>query len=482
MPTIVERLADFTHASRFEALPEDVVVESKRTVLDSIGCALAAIDEPKGRIGIQFGRMLGGGTGGATIMGTGEQVSVFGAAFANAELINTLDFDTILPPGHVTPFVLPGAIAVGESVRASGKALVLATAISHEMSFRMGKGMDYLRDTKDGKVDPPPIFGYSSTIFGGTAAAARLRGLSREVIGHALGIAASIAPVNSHWPWFKHVPISTIKYQLAGQLAQSALTASFLAELGHIGDWQLLDDREFGFPRFIGTRRWEPEKIVDRLGEEWGFAAAMAYKPYPHCRIMHALMGAMTRVLDENDIKPSEIDGIKVFIEGFAEQPAWVNREINHVHEGQFSMAHGIALAAHRIRPSKAWQDPKHVFDPSVLALMNKVEHTVHPDYVKLRAGNAAAQPARVEITARGTTLVGEQHYPKGSRSPDPTSYMTDDELIAKFRVNAEGVLSDRVAIEVVDEVMNLERVGDVGTVMRKLGTATREERRQVAA
>jgi hypothetical protein len=29
---------------------------------------------------------------------------------------------------------------------------------------------------------------------------------------------------------------------------------------------------------------------------------------------------------------------------------------------------------------------------------------------------------------------------------------------------------------------MNLERVGDVGTVMRKLGKAAREERRQVAA
>jgi 2-methylcitrate dehydratase PrpD len=159
-----------------------------------------------------------------------------------------------------------------------------------------------------------------------------------------------------------------------------------------------------------------------------------------------------------------------------------VNREIKHVHEGQFSMAHGIALAAHRIPPSKAWQDPKHVFDPSVLALMSKVTHEVHPDYVKLRTGNAAAQPARVEIKARGKTFVGEQQYPKGSRSPDPTSYMTDEELIAKFRVNAEGVLTDRVAAEVVDAVMNLERVGDITTIMRKLGRTARGERRQVAA
>ena len=43
MPTIIEQLADFAHDSRFETLPDDVVLESKRTVLDSIGCALAAV-------------------------------------------------------------------------------------------------------------------------------------------------------------------------------------------------------------------------------------------------------------------------------------------------------------------------------------------------------------------------------------------------------------------------------------------------------
>ena len=53
---------------------------------------------------------------------------------------------------------------------------------------------------------------------------------------------------------------------LGGNLTQSALTASFMAELGHTGDMQILDDREFGYARFIGTRRWLPEEITTNLG------------------------------------------------------------------------------------------------------------------------------------------------------------------------------------------------------------------------
>lgn len=479
--TLVEQLAAFARESEFARLPAPVVGECKRIVLDSLGCALAAVDEPKGRIGIQYGCMTGG-TGNATIIGTGHRVSIFGAAFANGELINALDFDAVLPPGHVTPYVLPGALAVGESLAVSGKALINAVAVAHEMSYRIGKAMDYLRDTKDGKVSPPPVFGYSSTVFGATAAIVMLKSLPDAVLAHALGIAGSIAPVQSQTAWFQHAPSSTIKYLHAGALTQAAMTAAHMAELGHRGDVAILDDREFGFPRFIGTRRWEPERITDELGGEWRFPAEQAFKPYPHCRILHALLGCMTDVLDRHDIKPDEIDGIKAWVEGFTEQPVWLNRNIERPFDAQFSIAHGLAFGAHRIPPGKAWQDPALVFSPSVLKLMDKVVHEVHPNYVEILTSHGASRPARVEIQARGQTFVGEQRYPKGSPSPEPWSYMSDDELAAKFRSNAEGVLSAADIDVVVDEVQNLERVSDFGAVMRRFAPSAVSMQRALAA
>jgi len=468
--TIVQQLADFTTDCRFAELPPGVVEESKRIVLDSIGCAMAGIDHPKGRAGIDYGRLTGGGSQEATIIGTGDQVSIFGAAFANGELINALDFDSILPPGHVTPYVLPGALAIAEAIGASGTDLIVAVALSHEMSYRIGKAMDYLRDTKDGKASPPKVFGYSSSIFGATAAIARLRRLPNEIVPHALGIAGCIAPVNSHWAWVQHAPSTTIKYLLAGALTQAAMTAAHMAELGHRGDLQVLDDREYGFPRFIGSSRWEPASITDQLGIEWRFPAETSYKPYPHCRVMHALLDTIIEIVEQNDIRPEEIDGIKMSIEGFTEQPIWLNNDIEHVVDAQFSMAHGIALGAHRLPLTKIWQDPEVVFSPSVMGLMRKVTHEPHPDYVKHLSNNPASRPARVELKARGQTFVGERLYPKGSPSSDPASTMTTEELVQKFRRNAEGVIAPAKLGAVVNSFLNLEKVNDVGVLMRELG------------
>ena len=166
-------------------------------------------------------------------MGTSDRVSLFGAAFANGELINALDFDAILPPGHVSPYVLPGAMAAAEVFKISGKRLLEAIASSHEMSFRLGAAMDNQRDTEDGKLVKLAAFGYASSIFGATAAIGHVKGYSRETLAHALGIAGLISPVNPQLGYFEHPPSATVKYLMAGMLVQQALTAAYSAELGH---------------------------------------------------------------------------------------------------------------------------------------------------------------------------------------------------------------------------------------------------------
>lgn len=468
--SLIEQLAAFSAHTTFETLPPEVAHECKRILLDSIGCALAATEEMKGRAGIRYGQQLGAVGAPATILGTPHRVSPLGAAYANGELINTLDMDAVLPPGHVSPYVLPGALAVAESTGASGKRLIEALALSHEMSNRLGKAMDYLRDTKDGKVNPPKIFGYSSTVFGATAAIGKVKGLDIHLMAQALGIAGCVAPVNSQVAWFQHAPSSTIKYLHAGVLVQAAFTAALMAEFGHRGDVQVLDDREYGFPRFIGTSKWDPEAITRGLGDDWRFPLEASYKPYPHCRILHALLDVMGEIIDTHRIRPEEIDSVKVYVEGMVEQPIWLNRRIEHVQDAQFSIAHGIALGAHRIKPGKAWMDPDHVFSPSVLRLMDKVTHEVHPDYVKLLTSQGASRPAKLELRARGQLFVGEKRYPKGSPSPDPSTTMTDAELIAKFMHNADGVLTATQAHRVVELTMDLEHVKNVADLVRQAG------------
>ncbi|MGW1092959.1 MmgE/PrpD family protein [Streptomyces sp. NPDC002596] len=469
-PTLTQRLADFTAATSYNDLPEEVANDSKRVLLDSIGCALAAVGEPRGRIGIEYAGLQSGTDESATILGSDRRSSVFGAAFANGELINTLDFDAVLPPGHVAPYVIPGALAVAEERGASGKDLITAVALAHEITHRFGKSMDYLRGTKDGKTALAPVVGFSSTIFGATAAIGKLRGLSAPTLAHGLGIAATSSPVNAHRAWIAHAPSSTAKYHLqAGTLAQTALTASWMAELGHRGDLQVLDDAEVGYRRFIGTDRWVPENLTDGLGTRWDFPAQHSYKPYPHCRILHAPLDALIEIVEKHDIKPQEIEAIRVWGEGWVMEPVWLSREVEHVHDAQFTIAHGIAVGAHRITPGNGWQDPNLVFGSSVRTLMDKVTYAPHPDYVTALEANPSARPTRVEVTARHTTYTAERSFPKGSLSPDPATYATTEDLVGKFRHNASGVLGEADTDQAVDALLNLESAGDVRTVLRAL-------------
>ncbi|TDO51575.1 2-methylcitrate dehydratase PrpD [Kribbella sp. VKM Ac-2527] len=462
-------LAQFVSQTSFDALPSDVVHETKRILLDSIGCALAAGGQLKGRAGIEYAQLLGGMDSTATIFGSSQRSSILGAAFANGELINALDFDAVLPPGHVSPYVLPGALAVAEAEGSSGKQLITAIAIAHELANRFGKAMDYIRDVRRGEVTMPPVLGYTSTVFGAAAAIASLWGASEETTRHALNIAGAISPVNSHRSWLEHTPVATIKYTMAGPLVHSALTAAYMASLGHRGDPNLLDDSEFGYPRFIGTSRWQPEALTAELGQTWSFQRENSFKHYPHCRALHGLLDLLGETVESHSIDPSEIDEIRAWGEGHVERASWLTNEISDPVDAQFSIAHGLSVGAHRIPPSKAWQDEDVVFDAKVAQLMGKVVYARHPDWVEAMVTDPAARPSRIEIDARGETFVAELRYPKGTNTDDSLG-TADDDLFEKFRVNAMGVLDSEQIEHCIATAMSLETVEDVSTVLKEFG------------
>jgi 2-methylcitrate dehydratase PrpD len=467
--TLVEAVAAFVQDTRYEELPPVVIEETKKIILDSLGCGLAAVDTPNGRIGIDYGRKLGGAATEATIIGVREKSSIFGASFANGELINALDYDGVLPPGHVTPYVLPVALALAEMDEASGQHFIVAMAVAHELTYRFGKAMDYLRDITGSEVRLPSVYGYSSAIFGAVAGLAKLRPGGVEIAANALGMAAAISPVNSQAAWFEQAPVSTVKYTMPGVVVQSALTAYFMAKMGHRGNIGILDDRDHGYPRFIGTKRWQPERLVEGLGNVWGFPPAQSYKPYPHCRIFHGLLDGLREIIEEHGITPNEIDKIKAWGEGFVTKPVWLNQQIETPVDAQFSVSHGLAVAAHGIPPGRRWQDPDVICCPSIIALMKKVEFSPHPDYAKLIAKYPACRPARVVVFARGREYETEHLYPKGSNAGGAKSALSVEELTTKFADNASGVLSEEnidIAVEKILSLEGQERVNDLMALM----------------
>jgi 2-methylcitrate dehydratase PrpD len=462
--TTISQLADFVDGTGFADLPASVVSETKRLLLDSIGCALAGVTSDKGKWGLAFARAFFAGLPQATVIGFGDRLSVPGAAFVNGELINGLDYDAGMHPGHVSPFVIPPSLAVAELKKATGKELITACALAHELSNRIGGAMGTFRDIVDGKVRFPAVTGYSFSVFGGAAGVAKLERFSKDQLAQTLGLAGHISPMQAQTTLIKNTPPTTAKYLLAGWASQAAITAAYLIRAGHRGDTSILDG-DWGYWRFAGSSRWDADAAVAALGKEWRFQKTVRYKPYPCCRIMHGALDALAAILSRNGLSPREIDGIHACLEASCTEPIFNNREIANQVDAQFSVAYNLAVLSFGIKPGIRWQEWDTMNDPEIRRFMDKVTFEPHPDYVAALQKNSQARISRVAVSARGRTFVEEREFPKGTPSPDPVTTMTDEELLAKFQDNASRILPARKAIEAGSRLLDLESVGDVASI-----------------
>ena len=195
-----------------------------------------------------------------------------------------------------------------------------------------------------------------------------------------------------------------------GPVAQAALTAAHMAFLGHRGDPAVFDDPEFGYRRFIGSARWQPERLVGGIGRDWRFQRENSFKVYPHCRAPMA-SDLLTGILDENGIATSEIEAVRAWGEGHTERPCWTTKAIDDPVDAQFSTSHGLAVGAQRLPNSKVWQSPEVVFDPQVLGLMDKVSFHVHPDWASSIVNDPATR-CRKRAAASGPDLTRSRKYP----------------------------------------------------------------------
>lgn len=463
------QLAAFVDATKFSDLPENVVKETKRILLDSMGCALGGVTSDKGKWGLDYVRAFFSGPPQATAIGFGDRLSVPGAAFINAELIYSLDHDVTMTPGHVSPFIIPPILAVAEQKKISGKDLITACALAHELSNRIGANLGTFRDVVDaGKSSFPLIDGYSACVFGGTAAVAKLEQMSKDQLAQAMGMAGYIAPMQAHTTMIKNVPPTTAKHLLGGWASQAQITAAYLIKAGHRGDVNILDG-DWGFWRFAGCSKWDAAAAVAGLGEEWRFPKTIRFKAYPCCGIVRGGLDCLAAIIKKNNLRPGEIESLHAYIEPSCIEPVFHNRNIQNQIDAQFSVAYNLSVLAFGGKPGPGWHDWNTLNDPAIRQFMNKVTFEPHPGYAEAMKKNPQARIAKVEVSARGRTFVEERAFAKGSPSPDPSTLMTDDDLITKFKTNASLILTAGKMNEACRQLMELESVGDVGVLMQLL-------------
>lgn len=453
MKMVTDAFLDLAMNTGYDDIPENVIHEAKRILLDGIGNALGGIASDKGKIGVAFARKAGG-TPESTLIGVGGKYSAPVAAFANAELLNGLDMD---PIPHIPPILVPSVLAVAEAEKAGGKDLLRATVVGFDVAGRLSRVLLSIMGAsliKYGKT--PDVFGNSNEhIIGAAVGNAMLMKLDRERTSHALGISAYYCSLPVCRDWESTMPKSMIKYVPVSWIAQGAVQAAMMAREGYTGNAYTLDS-PYGFPLIYCREEgiWDPEKVIADIGTDWRILATQ-YKPYPCCRYLHAILDVFYRMKDKYDLAASDITAIRCHTGKFVAHPD--QYAINNQIDAQFSGPYNMALAAFGYKPGPLWQDKHSLTDPRVLEFMQRVTMHVAPEYGQYRAKDPNTWYGRVEIDMKdGRTLSEETVYPRGCGVPG--FQLTDEEMKDRFRTCASVIIPDSKIERAIDIIMNLEK------------------------
>jgi 2-methylcitrate dehydratase PrpD len=413
-----QSLARFITESRFEALPEALRHEGRRSILNHIGCALGVARDPAVVTALEIMRESSGKAV-ASVYGQREKLGVMEAAFVNAIASNLLDYDdthlrTVI---HPSAPVAPAVFALAEETGATGAEVLHAFLLGGEVACRIGNAVSPGHYARGWHITA------STGVFGAAAAAARLLRLSAEQTADALGIAASQSGsiVENLATAAKNIGV--------GNAARNGILAARFAARGYRAA-PLSIEGPLGWARAMGDEA-QVKEITEGLGQRWEIARN-TYKPYAAGIVFHAVIDACLELRETLGAMVAQI--ARVTVAGDALLLARGDRVVRNERDTRVSIHHcaGIALALGRADVAD-FEMPA-VQDTELAALRAKV---VAECDASLPRG-----AARVTIAlANGSTHQAYVEHPRGSAERP----LSDAELAAKYRANAVlgGMTSD---------------------------------------
>jgi 2-methylcitrate dehydratase PrpD len=467
MTSLTQTLADFTVGTRFDDLPDSVVHETQRLLLDTIGCALGAVDTPSGKIALDYVSTIGGAPH-ASVIGSTQRSSATAAAYANARLANVLDADDTFPTsthfGNATVF---SALALAEMDKRSGRDLLCAIAVGFDVGARIGSWMGAPMQIENGKVIGwNELGGPAATItWAAIGASAHITRLDGKAANHAFGIGGSNSPQPTLRKWAESVEQPMYKYADAGWCAEIGVSSALLARLGSTGFRDILDG-ENAFWKFYGSPGHDDQALLAGLGDDWQILNT-TYKPWPCCRWIHHPLTAFAQLLARHSLHPDEITRVVVRANPFALTPIFREQTPQDLLSAEFSHAHALAALAHDVPPGPRWYEAATMNDPRIAGFRQRVSVEPEPSSSNIAEWMTGGQwrgvPGGVDIHARGTVFSATADHATGDPWT-PATHFSDEQIRRKFGVmvglDADGDGPDelrRAAHHMADVVMSLD-------------------------
>ena len=441
MSYTVDALADFVVAAEPAHLPDEALMLLRRNVLDSVGCAIAALDGETVRLVRDQVESVGGQPR-ASLIGGGRS-SVDQAALFNSVAVRYVDLlDTYLTPGGLChPADNFGAmLAVSESAGASGAEFLLGLAVAYEVQSRFSASV------------PVMAHGLNHALqlaISVAAGAATLLHLTAEQTANAIAIAAadnvSLAAIHSE-------PVSNWKGISPGITAQRAVYTTALAQHGITGPRGIFEGPN-GLERLFG------QPIDLRLDDPTlGVVRETYLKKY--CALIHgqAPIETVLALAGEHGIRHGDIASVEVEVfqtaydiaggGSFGSKDAPATKE-----QADYNLKYLLAAALIDGQVGPEQLQTERIRRPDVRELLNRI--SVRPG-AALTARYPEATPVRITIKLRnGQRISREQEDFEGARSRP----FTWDRTVEKFHWLAEQYVDDGLRGAIVDTVAHLDEV-----------------------
>jgi len=457
--TVTAEMSRWAAELKFAQLSQDAVYQAKRFLLDSLGCALGGYQQHDVKIALQVLDEIGG-SGPATIIGTGKKVDAVSAALANGLMIRCMDYNDIYwkqDPSHPSD-IFPAALACCERAKSDGRELIVGLVLGHEFECRFCEAA--IPGIRERGWHHATLTAFVSPIVAG-----RALHLGWEQIQHAIGISAS-----------RHATLGAVtagkltmmKNTVDPMATQSGVLAALLAEKGYTGPEHVVDGKE-GLTHCFGPE-WKLSVLTGSLGESWRITQC-GMKAFPTEALTHTPISAVLDLVREHDLKPDQVATIRIRSLARAadilSDPSKYDTRSKETADHSLPYVIAAALVGRQVTPLQF--TPEKIMDPAIRAQLRKVEVVGDPEIEKVFP---ALQ--RVVVTVRttgGREFTRQLDFPKG----DPRNPLSDREIEEKFSALAEGVLSGPAQQKVKDAVWKLEKLRSVSELMRLLKSDVRK-------
>ena len=454
MKSITHQMAQFSRSLQYEDIPADAVHEAKRFLIDSMGCALAAVRNEDMQAAHRY--IVGlGGTPEATVIGSGHRTNVVNAALMNALLVRALDYNDIYweqDPSHPSD-IIPAALAAGEVAHRDGQEVVTAILIAYELEMRW-----CLAATPG--IREVGWHHATLTQFVSPFVAARLLDLTEDQTVAAAGISGS-----SHFTLGGVVAghLTNMKNTADPMATEAGVRAALLAREGYTGSVEVIEGKE-GLYEVLNNVEWSTETLLDGLGEKF-LITQCGYKAFPTEALTHQPITAALNICQAHDLAAEDVVEVHVRTTtrgaDILSDPSKYKPTTKETADHSLPYCIAAAIADGNVLPSSF--DEEKLRDPRIWELLPKIKVVADPEIDALFPG---VKRAIVRITTTDGASYEEQvDHAKGR----PQNPMSDDEIVAKFQANAAAVLTPERQDQVIEATWALEDFADIGGYMQLL-------------